>query len=412
MKRASGKIISIFFALWGIFAPSGVFADISVAPGISLRSDETGYDETYLKNIIRQLDRYGRAAKLEKADLELIIVGNSKRNPGLKGNTLYLPGNSLHWHDDPAIRRLLYTVLAAHRFNFKVPSSSPGMAWWIINGIDGEIKAAETSGQYIFRNRNYPVLAELSGFCGTLPDFAAMSRLDYQHDPILREFIQEHARLLLWILAEKGKLGDICRRTAAGEAPDIFLELYSSEAQAITMLPEESEAFLWNNYHPMPVIHALARLDNLCTTIIPETDTAGKLTQNYIECDWRKFAAMMRFKREDTAKQQRRFAKRFRQFGNKLSSREEKLCDDLADAARQLGTAENSEGKFENALNKLKNELLRRQKLEDFLKQTLTIHTPLPDNFDTLFDAAKEQNISCPPEKMKFLNNTMNNYLK
>ena len=78
MNRALIKIKSIFFLILLCFMPAMLRADVQINAEISLRTEISGYDADFLKNVIRQLDRYARSAKLRNSRQQLnIICGTS-----------------------------------------------------------------------------------------------------------------------------------------------------------------------------------------------------------------------------------------------------------------------------------------------------------------------------------------------
>ena len=154
--RGFRKIISIFFAAGILSCTFRVSGDVTLAPGLLLRTDYSGHETSYLKSIIRQLDRYAREAGIKAASKEItIICGDGKYFGYFAKNRLYLPGTAPRWQYDFAFRSKLYAALAAHRFNFTLPDNSNGVAPWITKALDAELDAAASSGQYLFANRSF-----------------------------------------------------------------------------------------------------------------------------------------------------------------------------------------------------------------------------------------------------------------
>ncbi len=411
MKRTFIKIILIFF-LFALLLPSRLSADVSIAPGLMLREEISGFDLQYLQSIVRQLDRYGRMSGLRRVDNSFTIIHNKGNVFGFHGRYLYLPGTALQWQEDLPLRRKVYAALAACLYGFRLPADSEGVAEWIVCGIDAELDAAAESGQFLSANRGFPLLMEFAGYCGALPDYAAMCRIGYTPVTVLREFFAEQSRMLLLILADNGKIKDLFARSAAGARPECFLDYYASERKAKEILDRETEARLWSRYHPMPPELAIIRLMEIDIIFVQKADAKGNVTGEYVECDWRKMAQMLRIPRQDAPQLRKELAGKYNALAKLLPANERQYCRNIASAAMLLGVDDEAEARFSRNLELLKTALLRRKQIDRFLQDTLVRTTPVPDNFARLFSAAKFPNLAALPEEMRFLRNVLNSYLR
>ncbi len=410
MKLVFVKIISIFFIIT-VFLPSDLTADVTVAPGLMLRDDVSGFDQQYLKSVVRQLDRYARKSDLRRRDTSITIICGKGDNFGFYGRYLYLPGTANQWQENPALRRKVYAALAACRFGFDLPADTAGVAEWIVCGLDAELDAAAGSGQFIAANRGFPLLMEFAGYCGAIPDYAAMCRIGYPRFPVLLDFFSEQSRMLLLILADNGKISDVFFRTASGGEPDCFIDYYASAEKAKEILSAETEKRLWSSYHPMPPELALIRLAEIDIIFVQNVDANGNLTGDYIECNWQKLAEMLRVPRKDAVQLRRNLAGNFIALGKMLDAEERKCCNNIASAVAAIGS-DQGDADFARNLELLKKALNRRKQIDRFLRDTLVRYTPVPDNFGRLFSASKSGNIAAVSDEMAFLRRILNNYLR
>ncbi|MBR7121557.1 MAG: hypothetical protein IKC94_04875 [Lentisphaeria bacterium] len=382
-----------------------------MASGIVMQVDVTGSDSAYLREVIRQLDRYARAAGVEHSRQRITIVPSRDETIRFSRNTLALPGNAGVWQDDFELRSKLYTFLIAHRFNLPYPGRSVKLFEWIVAGIDAELEAAATSGQHLVANREYFLLSGFAAVAGRVPDFAVMSKSGLSSDPVLRDFYGAQARILLTILAENGKIKELFRRNFQGAGAECFLEFYTSAENAAVELDSAAERLIWNRYRPIPAAVAMHRLAGMEKMFIQKADENGVLTGDFMECSWRELSAQLAAKRPDKHLIRNRFARQFTDLSRLCGDREKAACAAVTDAARQLdGSPENDE-KFFNALNRLKATFARRQEIERFLTDTMLINAPLPDHFQRLFKAARVENYSCTADELRFLQQTVNDYL-
>ena len=274
--------------------PAMLRADVQINAEISLRTEISGYDADFLKNVIRQLDRYARSAKLRNSRQQLNIICGTSDSFRIAGKYLYIPGDAGLWQENFALRRKIYGVLAAHRFNFRYPPGSAGVAPWIANALDSELLAAETSGQYFVSNRSFPLLTGFAANCGRLPNFEAMAKLQYPcRDKVLQDIAGEQGRILLHILADAGKTGELFSRSCAGGDPAEFITYFSSPQQAEEILNQAAGRFLWNRMHPMPARAALKQLPQLEKTMVPLVDENMTATGEFKEYSWQDFAILM-----------------------------------------------------------------------------------------------------------------------
>ncbi|MBE6359399.1 MAG: hypothetical protein E7057_09185 [Lentisphaerae bacterium] len=411
--RGFRKIISIFFAAGILSCTFRVSGDVTLAPGLLLRTDYSGHETSYLKSIIRQLDRYAREAGIKAASKEItIICGDGKYFGYFAKNRLYLPGTAPRWQYDFAFRSKLYAALAAHRFNFTLPDNSNGVAPWITKALDAELDAAASSGQYLFANRSFPMLYEFAGYYGTLPDFAAMCRLGGTDDPLLSAFIAEQGRILLRLLARDGKIKEVFENSTQGGEPDFFVTFHASADAAVEYYTKAAERLIWNQYRPMPGALAKIKLAELDIIFVQQLDNDGKPTGDYQECNWQQLAVILRKKRPDAYRLRGKLAAAYQNFGKFLTVEENRLCADVSAAARELGKNDRSDAAFDRALTTLKNAIDRRIKIDRFFRDTLLLNTPLPDKFPHLFEASLPRNRVMNDAERSFLIKTLNNYLQ
>ena len=91
---------------------------------------------------------------------------------------------------------------------------------------------------------------------------------------------------------------------------------------------------------------------------------------------------------------------------------EKKLCVAIVDAIEKFGIDSDAYENFAKLEKELKKVVKKRIKNDIFLKKTLEKHGSLPDRFQTLFEMLDFNNPACSPEEIKFLNRTLNNYLR
>ena len=416
VKWLSKQIISIFFLISAICFPERLFAAVSVAPGLALEKDESGYDREYLQGIVRQLDRYGRMSKLRRSQTDIIIVQSLENFIGFgRGGRLWIPGNSNDWISDALLRRKLIALLASHRFGFNCPADSPGVPWWILYGLEAEIAAGATSGQYLVANRDYRLLSEFCAVNGKMPDFAAMCRMGEIREPVMLRFAGEQARLLLLIMAENGRIGELFRKVCQGGKPDVFVGFYASAGEAQQQISARAEELIWNRYHPMPADAALKRLPELTCCFIPKTDARGVPGTDFIECKWEEFADLLRHPRTDNLSLRKRFAANFIAFGKMLPAGEAAICNDLAAAAMSFGIDKDPDAvkeRFRKKLAELERACKRRTAIENYLRSVLLMRVPVPDSYRFHFDAVKEDVPVAGEEQMRFLRQVMLEYLQ
>ncbi len=382
-----------------------------IAPGLTLRRDISGRDSEYLREVIRQLDRYARVAGIDRSGERITIVTGSESRTGLSRKIFYIPGDSETWREDFELRSRLYTFLISHRFNLPYPGADVKLFEWIVCGIDAELEAAATSGEHLNSNREYFLLSNFVTVAGKLPDFAVMSRTGYTADPVLQKFMGAQARILLQILAVNGKIGELCRQNFAGAGPDCFLGFYTSKEVADEELNAAAINFIWNRNRPIPAAAALSRISAMEKMMIQKAGENGELTGDFEELDWRALSIQFGTGRQDKNTIRDRFARQFSAFARLCPDREKNTCALVAAAARKLdGTPEN-DAAFLQALDNLKAEILRRQAIERFLCDTMLVNTPLPDHFALLWQSARVENYSCSGQVMRFLLQILNNYL-
>lgn len=409
------KIKSIFFLILLCFMPAMLRADVQINAEISLRTEISGYDADFLKNVIRQLDRYARSAKLRNSRQQLNIICGTSDSFRIAGKYLYIPGDAGLWQENFALRRKIYGVLAAHRFNFRYPAGSAGVAPWIANALDSELLAAETSGQYFVSNRSFPLLTGFAANCGRLPNFEAMAKLQYPcRDKVLQDIAGEQGRILLHILADAGKTGELFSRSCAGGDPAEFITYFSSPQQAEEILNQAAGRFLWNRMHPMPARAALKQLPQLEKIMVPLVDENMTATGEFKEYSWQDFAILMENQpdRQDRNQLTGRFAKNFSLLSRSLTVEESRICSILTGDAASFGSDPASKEKFAKNLEELKKTLAVREKKEQFLLDTLLFNTPLPDTLSRLFQAAMPDNLSESKAHNDFLLRVMNEYLE
>lgn len=390
--------------------PFEATADVVIVPGISLRTDISGSDCNYLRDVIRQLDRYAHAAGIRPSTARITIVGGSNRT-GFHRQIFYLPGDSHSWRENPEVRAKLFALLISLRFNLPRPDSEVKLFDWIVCGIDAELEAADTSGQHLVSNREYFLLSGFAANAGKLPDFAVMSRIGRSPDPVLQEFIGAQARILLQILAANGKLQELFRRNFQGAAPDCFMEFYTSGEVAVDELNAAAERFIWNRQRPIPAAAALARISAMEKIMIQKVDENGELTGDFEEVSWQELSARLAVERRDKAIIRNRFAKQFTDFARLCGDAERDLCALAAAAARELDGTPEKNAAFLNALNNLRSAITRRQAIERFFCDAMLLNSPLPDHFHRHFQAAKVENTGCSEEQMRFLQRILNEYL-
>ena len=84
--------------------PFEATADVVIVPGISLRTDISGSDCNYLRDVIRQLDRYANAAGIRPSTARITIVGSS---PPVLAQEILLSTESDYWdHGYPSTAEL------------------------------------------------------------------------------------------------------------------------------------------------------------------------------------------------------------------------------------------------------------------------------------------------------------------
>jgi hypothetical protein len=406
------KINSIFFGFLLIFLPLTAAADFHIATGISLRADHSGKDAEFLKDAIRQIDRIGKKSDIKRSAEKIVIICNQGEYFGFFGKgQLYIPGTADRWGSDFELRRRIYGVLASHRYDFQFPADSPGVAPWIACGIDAEITAKESTGQYNSANRGFFLLAEIAGANGSLPDFAAMARLGRPENPLAREIVSEQSRLLLRIFSEKKRIGELVAAScAAGAAPDDFVKFFPSPEKAAKELSKAAMPMLWNRYSPMPPALALKQLSELDRIYLPQYDENGAPTGEYVRGGIKELARYAVRDGKNAAVLKNQLAADYISLGRMLTDREMKICRQLAFHIRQLGSAPEAEKDFETALAGLAAGLRRREDVWKFLHATLDLHAPLPDRFGRLFDAVELHNYSSTAEELNFLRKIINSY--
>ena len=408
------KIFSIFFLFALFFMASELSGAVPAAPGLTLFNDISGDDARYLRKVIRQLDRYARAAKIERRKENYLIICGEGDYCGVYGkNRLYLPGDASIWRYDPDLRRKVYGALAAHRLNYNFEAGSPGLAHWMVNGIDAELAAAESSGQFLTANRRYLLLSELSGISGKLPQFAAMTRIGIGKNRGMDAVSGEQARLLLHILAADKKIAPVFAESCAGAAPDNFMRHYGSNRSAADeRLNELALNFLWNKYSPMPGELLLKALKAMETRTVPELNKKNQFTGNYISCSWKEFAALFDVKRPDGEQLKDAASREFRKIARRTTAREQALCNSIAAVIGKFGVEEDAFAEFEKLLDELKAAVNRRIQCDIFLKDTMMIHGSLPDRFQTLFEMLELYSPALGEAEAKFFHRILNDYLR
>ena len=414
MKQLLRKIIAIFFLTAALLTVFDADSAVPVAGGLILHDDISGEDLSFLRKLIRQLDRYARRADIKRSSDTVIIFCGKDDFCGYSGKKrIFLPGDASLWRYDFQLRRRIIGVLASHRFNYNYSKDSEGVAEWIVNGIDAELEAAEKSGQYLVANRRYLFWSEASGYTGTLPDFAAMTRLGKSENRGMNRILSEHARMLLNILARDQKIKTVFEASCRNEKPDGFMQLYGNNRKAAQeKLNSSALPLIWNQYSPMPGEQILAFLRNMEKQFIPELNKDLRPTGNYISCSWKELAKELSQKRPDSIQLRRNAASGFINIRKMVTSDEKKLCAAIVDAIEKFGIDSDAYENFAKLEKELKKVVKKRIKNDIFLKKTLEKHGSLPDRFQTLFEMLDFNNPACSPEEIKFLNRTLNNYLR
>jgi len=416
VKRLAKQIISIFFLISAVYLPERLAAAVSIAPGLTLENDESGYDQEYLSSIVRQLDRYARMAKLRRSSRDIVIVANRGKFCGFTRNgQLRIPGTGGDWLNDAPLRRKLVALLASHRFGFHCPPDSPGVAWWMLYGLEAEVAAGATSGQYLVANRDYRWLSELCAVNGKMPDFAAMCRMGEINEAAMRQFAGEQARLLLIIMAENGRIGELFKLSCQGGKPDALVNFYASADEAQQELSRQAMPLIWNRYHPMPGNVALKKLPELTRCFIPGTDAQGRPVADFKECKWEEFADALKHPRTDHLSLRKNFAAKFISLGKMLTVDEAVLCHDLAAEVMNFGVDKDLDGnkkRFGSKLAGLEKRLQLRIAREKFLHSVLLVKIPVPDNFRLHFDSVNNNHSAAGRESMEFLREVMQKYLQ
>lgn len=414
MNRAFIEIKLIFFLILLCFAPALLPGAVQIEPGLTLRTDVSGFDADFLKDITRQLDRYARSAKLKSSGSSIEIIANAKGDLRFSGRFLYIPGDAGHWQGNFVLRRKIYGALAAHRFNYRYPAGSNGVAPWIANALDSELLAAETSGQYLFSNRSYPLITEFAARHDALPDFRTMSQLEYPNkDQALNDLGAEQGRLLLLITASTRKISDLFAQSCAGGEPDLFVSWFSSPQQSQELLSQAAEVFLWNRMHPLPADAAIRKLPELLKVMVAGVNDAGVADGNFKEYSWEEFFLLLENAPETLDKKPliENYTSRFQLFRKTLTVEESRIVSGLIAAINLAGKPE-AKDKFAQNLLLLRQVLEKRAARERFLSDALLFHTPLPDNLFRLFNAATPENLSVSDAENAFLLRVMNEYLE
>lgn len=406
------RIILIFFLL---LAPPLIFqamADVYLAPGIMLRTDTSGKDAIWLKEIIRQLDRYAGTAGLKPSQNDItIICGDVDKTGYTRKNQLFIPGDAMLWQSDFISRRLIYGLLAAHRFNFHYPEDSPGVAEWIANGIDAELHIAETAGKYTSGNRGFFLLAEAMAETGNLPDFAAMARLGRPENPFMRNLLAEQARLLLYLLSNYGRIGELFNLSCSGSEPDCFIHFFPSAGEAQHKLAADAAVLVWNKYQPLAPERAKQEIKDILQIFVPELNEQSAPTGNYIKCSWQQFFELAAGNRPDSKELKNTFAGRFSRIARQLNAKEASICNELARLIRKAGNGEPGlSAKFSSGLDDLFRQLDQRSQVNDFFHSTLDRHIPLNRRFGNIFDALSVTGTVITGAEEKFFQETINFY--
>ncbi|MBR7130771.1 MAG: hypothetical protein IKC82_02115 [Lentisphaeria bacterium] len=413
MKRHIISIKSIFFAIFCLLLPMMASADVPLAPGITFRTSVNDGSAEFLKNIIRQLDRYARSAKLKRSSRSITIIPSTGKWGYTGKNTLRIPGNISLWQQDTASRRMIYALLASHRLNFDFPPASQGVAEWIVNGIDSEITAAATSGQYIHANRQYPLLAEITAITGKMPDFSAMCKMGMVKNPLIRDILGEQARLMLRVSSQLGTVRELFEYSCRDRSIRDILRLTGADRQG-SSFHTEAAGVIWTQYSPMPAGLALKKVAGLNEIYIQEADGNGILTGNFIKCNHRALAEALQKKRQDADKLRMDFASGYVRLGKMLPRDEQRLCGAIVIAVSRFGMEENSQAAddFAAAEKALKQALKRRSERAGFFNRTLDRNSPLPDHYGRVLQAVSYDSRACSDEELKFFRETLNNYLR
>lgn len=413
MKQRLTAIKSIFFIIFCTFLSGVVQADVALFPGLSIRIAGDNGEVDYLRSLIRQFDRYARRAKLSRSRQHMIIICGKGGQWHYGERFINIPGSLDEWQRDVSLRRRLFGILAAHRFNYRYPDGSSGVAEWIVNGIDAELEAAATGGQYLVANRQYPLLGEAAAMTGKFPDFGVMCRMGIIQDPLMREFFGEQARLLLNIGADGGLIREIFEKSCNGERPDQLIKRYrwqNDSSEFIAVL----ERNLWDQYSPIPADLALKKLALLDEIYVQKTDAAGKLTGNFVKCSFRQLADMLKQKRSDAREIKRNFAEGYIHLAKMLSPEERKNCSGIIIAISRFGLENNDDAvrDFAADLEKLKKQLNLRLVRTRWFFQVLDGSAPLPDRFGRLLETVRSSGRAAGKAEMEFFRRTMNLYLQ
>ncbi len=414
MKELLRKIIAIFFLTTALLTVFDARSAVPVAGGLVLHDDISGGDLTFLRKIVRQLDRYARKADIKRNSDNFTIFCGKDAFCGYAGKKrIFLPGDASLWRYDFQLRRRIIGVLASHRFNYNYDKASSGVAEWIVNGIDAELEAAEKSGQFLVANRRYLFWSEAAGCTATLPDFAAMTRLGKSDNRGMNRILSENARMLLHILAGDQKIKAVFESSCKNENPDGFMRLYGNDNKtAQENLTSAALPLIWNFYSPIPGEKVLESLRDMEKQFIPELDKNLHPTGNYLSCSWKELADHLSQKRPDSAQLRKDAISGFRRINKMLAPDEQKICSSIINTIEKFGIDSDACENFTRLEKELKKAVERRIKTDIFLKETLEKYCSLPDRFQTLFETLDFNNPACSPEEIKFLNRTLNNYLQ
>ncbi|MBQ9804035.1 MAG: hypothetical protein IJW35_04235 [Lentisphaeria bacterium] len=407
------EIIRIFLIiLLTVISAAGLRADISLGYDVRLRRDISGSDGKYLRQVLNQLEKLRKLEERRKYSGEVLTIIPGRKKFYFNGRELFLPGDALTWESDPELRRKLYGVLAAQRFNLKYPPRTPGLSPWIVAGLDNGIMSAATAGQYIAGNSGYGLISALAGADGKLPDFGALCRLKFPVMAIADDFAAEQSRLLLEIFARNGRLRELFAGALDGKSGDFWLHWYPSAAKAQDLLQQDAAGILFDRYNPMPVDPALNRIAELEIFFIPETDAAGKPTGKITDGDIAAFCTALEQERPDRAALRRAAISRWRQFGRTLAVNERELCQQIADSLLDAGESSGVPARFNKNVAELKKTLLKRQKNSAFLTQVLDRMTPPMLRLRTILRVWEQDGSPLSDRQREFFTRTLDLYLR
>lgn len=408
------QIIRIFFIIAvSVFCPAGIYADVTVVSNIRLRNDVSGRDADFLRNAVKQLERLRRLSDGKKrASRRELVISAGAEEFVFNGGYLQLPGDALRWESDADLRRQIYGVLVANRFELDYPRRGGALPLWVVSGLDNGIISAETAGQYVAGNSSYALLSSICPDGVTLPDFGALCRLRYPVMAVADEFAAEQSRLLLEIFARNGRLRELFAGFFAGKPGDFWLNWYASPADAQRFLQQDAGKLLFDRFNSMPAGAAAELVTELETFYIPERGVDGKPTGKVIDGNISTFCTILQGERSDADLLRREAAGQWRQLGRNLALKEREICRQAARLMLRAGLDDDVPERFANAVTELKKALQIRQKQAAFLNQVLDRTVPPMLRYRVILRAAEYDENVLSRRHLEFFNRTLDNYLR